>query len=82
MCTTFWKSSDLASAERTEKLAVEFTSDLAETLGSSTVGWTANRTLLGIRKVGQRVGRYGGKPAVVASNTLDWQFEVTAPDKV
>jgi putative transposase len=27
-------------------------------------------------------GRYGGKPAVVASNTLDRQFEVDAPDKV
>jgi putative transposase len=29
-----------------------------------------------------RPGRYGGKPAVVASNTLDRQFEVDAPDKV
>jgi putative transposase len=27
-------------------------------------------------------GRYGGKPAVVASNSLDRQFEVDAPDKV
>ena len=27
-------------------------------------------------------GRYGGKPAVVASNTLDRQFEVDAPNKV
>lgn len=30
----------------------------------------------------RRPGRYGGKPAVVASNTLDRQFEVEAPDKV
>ena len=27
-----------------------------------------------------RPGRYGGKPAVVAHNTLDRQFEVAAPD--
>lgn len=30
----------------------------------------------------RRPGRYGGKPAVVASNTLDRQFEVDAPDNV
>lgn len=30
----------------------------------------------------RRPGRYGGKPAVVASNSLDRQFEVDAPDKV
>jgi putative transposase len=30
----------------------------------------------------RRPERYGGKPAVVASNTLDRQFEVDAPDKV
>lgn len=30
----------------------------------------------------QRPGRYGGKPAVVASNPLDRQFEVDGPDKV
>jgi putative transposase len=30
----------------------------------------------------RRPGRYGGKPAVVADNTLDWQFEVDAPDFV
>lgn len=30
----------------------------------------------------RRPRRYGGKPAVVASNTLDRQFEVDAPDKV
>jgi putative transposase len=30
----------------------------------------------------RRPGRYGGKPAVVTSNTLDRQFEVDAPDKV
>ena len=29
-----------------------------------------------------RPGRYGGKPAVVASNDLDRQFEVDRPDKV
>jgi putative transposase len=41
-------------------------------------------TLAGIlAQVGykHRPGRYGGKPAVVASNTLDRQFEVDAPDK-
>jgi putative transposase len=30
----------------------------------------------------RRLGWYGGKPAVVASNRLDRQFEVDAPDKV
>jgi putative transposase len=30
----------------------------------------------------RRPGRYGGKPAVVTSNTLDRQFEVGAPDRV
>jgi putative transposase len=30
----------------------------------------------------RRPGRYGGKPAVVASNTLDRQFEINAPDRV
>lgn len=30
----------------------------------------------------RRPGRYGGKPAVVADNTLDRQFEVAAPDMV
>lgn len=30
----------------------------------------------------RRPGRYGGKPAVVADNTLDRQFEVDAPDIV
>lgn len=30
----------------------------------------------------RRPGRYGGKPAVVASNDLDRQFEVDRPDKV
>lgn len=30
----------------------------------------------------RRPGRYGGKPAVVAGNTLDRQFEVDAPDIV
>jgi putative transposase len=30
----------------------------------------------------RRPGRYGGKPAVVATNTLDRQFKVDAPDKV
>ena len=30
----------------------------------------------------RRPGRYGGKPAVVADNTLDQQFEVNAPDTV
>jgi putative transposase len=30
----------------------------------------------------RRPGRYGGKPAIVADNTLDWQFEVNAPDTV
>ena len=30
----------------------------------------------------RRPGRYGGKPAVVADNTLDRQFDVAAPDVV
>jgi putative transposase len=30
----------------------------------------------------RRPGRYGGKPALVVTNTLDRQFEVDAPDKV
>jgi putative transposase len=30
----------------------------------------------------RRPGRCGGKPAVVAANTLDRQFEVDAPDKI
>jgi len=30
----------------------------------------------------RRPGRYGGKPAVIASNGLDRQFEVDVPDKV
>ena len=30
----------------------------------------------------RRPGRYGGKPAVVADNRLDRQFEVNAPDTV
>ena len=30
----------------------------------------------------RRPGRYGGKPAVVADNTLDRQVEVNAPDRV
>ena len=30
---------------------------------------------------GRRPGQYGGKPAVVADNTLDRQFEVDAPDR-
>jgi putative transposase len=30
----------------------------------------------------RRLGRYGGKPAVVTSNTLDRQFDVDAPDTV
>jgi len=31
---------------------------------------------------GRRPGRYGGKPAVVADNTLDRQFDVDAPDSI
>ena len=30
----------------------------------------------------RRPGQYGGKPAIVADNTLDRQFEVDAPDRV
>jgi hypothetical protein len=30
----------------------------------------------------RRLGRYGGKPAVVVSNVLERQFEVDAPNKV
>jgi putative transposase len=49
---------------------------------------TGSRRLAGIAgilaQIGykRRPGRYGGKPAVVASNTLDRQFEVDTPDKV
>jgi len=30
----------------------------------------------------RRPGRYGGKPAVIAENTLDRQFEVDAADRI
>jgi len=30
----------------------------------------------------RRPGRYGGKPSVVAGNTLDRQFQVSAPDRI
>lgn len=30
----------------------------------------------------RRLGRYGGRPAVVADNTLDRQFEVGMPDRI
>ena len=46
---------------------------------------TVLRALAGIAaQIGykRRPGRYGGKPAVVADNTLDRQFEVDAPDTV
>ncbi len=43
------------------------------------VAWQALAAQIGYKR---RPGRYGGKPAVVASNTLDRQFEVAAPDRV
>ena len=57
--------------------------DLGEQVSENRVARLAS--LAGIlAQVGykRRPGRYGGKPAVVASNTLDRQFEVDAPDKV
>ena len=57
--------------------------DLGEQVSENRVARLAS--LAGIMaQVGykRRPGRYGGKPAVVASNTLDRQFEVDAPDKV
>jgi putative transposase len=57
--------------------------DLGEQISENRVARLAS--LAGIMsQVGykRRPGRYGGKPAVVASNTLDRQFEVDAPDKV
>jgi len=46
----------------------------------------------GMRRIGEQIierllykrrpGRYGGKPAVVVENLLDWQFQVNAPDRV
>lgn len=57
--------------------------DLGEQVSENRVARLAS--LAGIlAQVGykRRPGRYGGKPAVAASNTLDRQFEVDAPDKV
>jgi putative transposase len=42
-------------------------------------GLAGNAAHVGCKR---RPGRYGGRPAVVASNTLDRQFEVDAPDRV
>jgi putative transposase len=42
-------------------------------------------TLAGIRaQIGykRRPGKYGRKPSVIVDNTLDRQFDVTAPDRV
>jgi len=57
--------------------------DAGETCSENRVARLAN--LAGITaQIGykRRPGRYGGKPAVVADNTLDRQFEVDAPDTV
>jgi putative transposase len=57
--------------------------DLGEQVSENRVARLAS--LAGIlAQVGykRRPGRYGGKPAVVASNALDRQFEVDAPDRV
>lgn len=57
--------------------------DLGEQVSENRVARLAS--LAGIlAQVGykRRPGRYGGKPAVIASNALDRQFEVDAPDKV
>ena len=45
-------------------------------------GWPALQAIQAQVGYKRSPGRYGGKPAVVASNTLDRQFEVEAPDKV
>ena len=49
--------------------------------GSSLVGpaWWGIAAQIGYKR---RPGRYGGKPAVVAGNTLDRKFEVDTPDRV
>ena len=57
--------------------------DVGETCSENRVARLAS--LAGITaQIGykRRPGRYGGKPAVVADNTLDRQFEVAAPDAV
>ena len=57
--------------------------DAGETCSENHVARLAN--IAGIAaQIGykRRPGRYGGKPAVVADNTLDRQFEVAAPDRV
>ena len=57
--------------------------DAGETCSENRVARLAN--LAGIAaQIGykRRPGRYGGKPAVVADNTLDRQFEVDMPDRV
>lgn len=57
--------------------------DQGETCSENRVARLAS--IAGIRaQIGykRRPGRYGGKPAVVADNTLDRQFKVNAPDTV
>jgi putative transposase len=57
--------------------------DQGETCSENRIARLAN--LAGISaQIGytRRPGRYGGKPAVVAGNTLDRRFEVGAPDTV
>lgn len=44
---------------------------------SGTIGQACIATRIGYRR---RPGRYGGKPAIVAENRLDRQFEVDTPD--
>ena len=45
-------------------------------------GWPVWRVYAAQIGYKRRPGRYGGKPAVVADNTLDRQFEVDTPDRV
>jgi len=58
--------------------------DAGETCSENRVARLASIAGIAAAQIGykRRPGRYGGKPAVVADNTLDRQFEVDAPDRV
>ena len=66
-----------------EPLSQRALEDAGETCSENRVARLAS--LAGIAaQIGykRRPGRYGGKPAVVADNTLDRQFDVSAPNTV
>ena len=54
--------------------------DQGEICSKNRVAWLASLASIA-EQIGykRRPGRYGGKPAVVADNTLDRQFEVDLP---